>query len=137
MIANQRPLRGKPFPGSGSVMASSAFMFGTQSFRRMLRCAIRVSTTRSLSTTTSFAARPRLRPAPRKPSRELLQGTLAEAALPPLSLLISAKKVQILNVEPDRALEILQRYVELFDKNPHGDWETNFCAGKSEIDMTC
>jgi hypothetical protein len=115
------------------MVASSATMFVTQSLRGMLKGVPKVSASRSLSTTTSLAARPSLRPAPKKPSHAPPKGTFAEAALPALSLLKSAKKAGVLKIEPDRALSILRRYVELSDENPNGKWEKHFCAGKSGI----
>jgi hypothetical protein len=100
-----------------------------KALRGILKGASKTPAMRSLSTTTSLTAR--LRPAPKKISRAPPKGTFSEAALPPLAFLKAARKDEALEIEPDRALNILRRYVELSNENPGGKWEQDFCAGKS------
>ena len=86
---------------------------------------------RSLSATTSFAARPRLRPAPKKPEINLLSRTPVEEQLPPVALLKEAKKSKALDIEPDAVLTILRNWVELSSQRTTGKWEKQFCVGGS------
>jgi hypothetical protein len=55
---------------------------------------------------------------------------LIEDQLPPLALLKSAKKSNALNIEPEAALNILRRYIELSREKPRG-WDSQVCQGNS------
>lgn len=52
-----------------------------------------------------------------------------EDQLPPSALLKSAKKSKALNIEPEDALNILRRYIDLSREKPRG-WESQVCQGK-------
>jgi len=111
-------------------------MFINRSLRGATQGVLKLSPTRSLSATTSHAARPRLRPAPKKPEVNLLSRTPVEEQLPPVALLKSAKKSKALDIEPDAALSILRNYVELSAQRTTGKWERQFCAGRSRDGCT-
>ena len=105
-------------------------MFIARPLREVAQGVLKVSPTRPLSATTTFAARPRPRPALKKPVTTPLQTATVEEQLPPVALLKSAKKSGALDIEPDAALSILRNYVELSNQRKTGKWEKQFCAGK-------
>lgn len=85
---------------------------------------------RSLSGTTSLAARPRPRPAPKKPMiSPQVQKASVEEQLPPVALLKLGNKSGALDIEPDRALSILRDYVDVSAQRQAGTWEKRFCEG--------
>lgn len=105
-------------------------MLITRPLRGVARGVLNVSPRRSLSAATSFAARPRPRPAPKKSGAlPSLQNGPVELQLPPVALLKSAKKSGVLDIEPDRALSILRDYAEISTQRLPGTWEKRFCEG--------
>jgi hypothetical protein len=98
----------------------------------------RVQTSRSFRATPLSAARPPTR-SPRVSRREATPASrlknVPEDALPPLVILQSASKSGAMDISPEKAIEVLQRYQEL-EKSTHPGWEAELCTGKqSSLDV--
>ena len=57
-----------------------------------------------------------------------------EKCVPPLALLESASKSGTLEIRPHKALSVLRRYQELYEK-PSPGWERELCNGKRHLDF--
>lgn len=123
-------------PLTSPLKISLATMFIARPLRGLAKSVLKTSPIRLLSATTSVAARPRPRPAPKKPATTQLSRTPVEEQFPPVALLQAAKKSKALDIKPDTALNILRNYVELSTQRTQGTWEKQFCAGKSRDQFT-
>ena len=74
--------------------------------------------------------------APSKGRRRALEPKdfLVEDQLPSLELLKSARKSKVLDIEPEAALNVLRRFIELSREKPRG-WESQVCEGDQELSV--
>jgi hypothetical protein len=114
-------------------------MLGLKSTRLLAMMRQRALGAKSLHTTSRLGARHELRRAPKVSKMVQPPGIIQikkkhdpEDSLPPIVLLEAASRSGVLDISPEKAIEILRRYQELA-RGSTAVWERKLCKGKQEL----